>query len=100
METQKPSSQLTLHPGAIYEDRGKNIVRLVSVDRHYCAYVVLPRAKSQMHGVITGFTKRECFQRTFVWVARSEADWFPVPELRLKQCVTIQPRRPSDCHAA
>lgn len=76
MATENLGPQLALREGAIYEDKAKNIVRLVSVDSKYCAYVVLMNPKSQMHGMITGFAKRGCFQNTFAWVAASEADWF------------------------
>jgi hypothetical protein len=75
MATEALGPQLALRQGAIYEDKAKNIVRLVSVDNEYCAYVVLMNSKPQMHGMITGFSKRGAFLSRYAWVANSEADW-------------------------
>ena len=75
MTTENLGPQLALQQGAIYEDKAKNVVRLVSIDSNYCAYVVLTNSRSQMHGMITGFSKRGSFQSRFAWVANSEADW-------------------------
>jgi hypothetical protein len=79
MARQNRDPQVALREGAIYEDKAKNVVRLVSVDSQYCAYVVLTNRRSQMHGVVTGFAQRSLFQNTFSWVATSEADWLNKP---------------------
>ena len=95
MATVNLAPHFGLRQGAIYEDKAKNIVRLVSVDTNYCAYVVL-MSRSQMHGMISGLSTRASFLTSFAWVAHSEADWTKSKEAqRAGELANLEPRGPS-----
>jgi hypothetical protein len=66
-----------LHDGAIYRDRLHNIIRLLSIREDYCAYVYLhlTNLQSSMHGVVTGLSRRDVFESSFILVAACLEDW-------------------------
>jgi hypothetical protein len=66
-----------LHEGAIYSDSSNNIIRLLSIRGDYCVYVyvVLGNPRSQMHGSVTGLTRRNVFEAGFTFVAKCAEGW-------------------------
>jgi hypothetical protein len=66
-----------LQRGAIYRDKGNNVIRLLSICGDYCVYVYvsLTHLRSSMHGPVTGLTRRDVFDADFVFVAGSVEDW-------------------------
>jgi hypothetical protein len=60
--------------GAICRDRANNVIRLLSMCRGYCIYVyiALGDPKSEIHGSLTGLTRRDLFEAGFIFVAQ---DW-------------------------
>jgi hypothetical protein len=75
--TQSLEPRAHLREGAIYSDSSNNIIRLLSIRGNYCiyVYVVLGSSRSQMHGQVTGLTKRNVFEAGFVFVAECVEDW-------------------------
>jgi hypothetical protein len=65
------------HDGAIYRDRLHNIIRLLSIGEDYCSYVYvhLTNLQSAMHGVVTGLSRRDVFESSFIFVAGCLEDW-------------------------
>jgi hypothetical protein len=66
-----------LQDGAIYRDRLHNIIRLLSIGEDYCGYVYvhLTNLQSSMHGAVTGLSRRDVFERSFILVAACFEDW-------------------------
>ena len=60
--------------GAICRDRSNKVIRLLSICRDYCIYVyaALGDPKSEIHGSLTGLTRRDLFEAGFIFVAQ---DW-------------------------
>ncbi len=75
--TQSCDPKTHLHEGAIYRDRSNNTIRLVSVRGDYCVYVYVAfgTPRSEIHGPVTGFTRRHVFEGVFVFVAEWVEDW-------------------------
>jgi hypothetical protein len=66
-----------LREGAIYRDSSNNIIRLLSIREGYCvyAYVALGKPRSEIHGSVTGLTRRNAFEASFIFVAECVEDW-------------------------
>jgi hypothetical protein len=66
-----------LREGAIYSDSSNNIIRLLSIRGDYCAYVYVASGnpRSEIHGSVTGLTRRNTFEAGFVFVAECAEDW-------------------------
>jgi hypothetical protein len=75
--TQRCEPKTHLREGAIYSDSSNNIIRLLSVSGDYCvyAYVSLGNPRSELHGSVTGITRRNLFEAGFVLVAECVTDW-------------------------
>jgi hypothetical protein len=69
--------KLHLREGAIYSDSSNNIIRLLSIRGDYCAYVYVASGnpRSEIHGSVTGLTRRNAFEAGFVFVAERTEDW-------------------------
>jgi hypothetical protein len=50
---------------------------MLSIRRDYCVYVyvALGNPRSEIHGSVTGLTRRNVFEAGFVFVADSVEDW-------------------------
>ena len=66
-----------LREGAVYRDSSNNIIRLLSIHAGYCVYVyvALGNQRSEMHGSVTGLTKRNLFEASFIFVAECVEEW-------------------------
>jgi hypothetical protein len=66
-----------LREGAIYRDSSNNIIRLLSIRGDYCVYIYLAlgNPRSEMHGSVTGLTRRNVFEAGFILVAECAEDW-------------------------
>jgi hypothetical protein len=66
-----------LREGAIYRDSSNNIIRLLSIRGGYCVYVYVAfgNPRSEIHGPVTGFTRRNVFEGVFIFVAECVEDW-------------------------
>jgi len=75
--TQSCEPKTHLREGAIYSDSYNNIIRLLSIRGDYCiyVYVALGNPRSEMHGSVTGLTRRNVFEAGFVFVAECVEDW-------------------------
>ena len=75
--TQSCEPKTHLREGAIYGDSSNNIIRLLSIRGDYCvyAYVSLGNPRSELHGSVTGITRRNLFEAGFVLVAECVTDW-------------------------
>ena len=75
--TQSCEPKTHLREGAIYSDSSNNIIRLLSISGDYCvyAYVSLGNPRSELHGSVTGITRRNLFEAGFVLVAECVTDW-------------------------
>jgi hypothetical protein len=75
--TQSCEPKTHLREGAIYSDSSNNIIRLLSIRGDYCvyAYVALGNPRSELHGSVTGITRRNLFEAGFVFVADCVEDW-------------------------
>jgi hypothetical protein len=75
--TQSCEARSYLRGGAIYRDSSNNIVRLLSIRGDYCVYVyvTLGNPRSEMHGSVTGLTRRDVFEAGFIFVAECVEDW-------------------------
>src|ERR1035438_5996345 len=75
--TQSCEPKTHLREGAIYRDRSNNIIRLLSICGDYCVYiyVALGNLRSEMHGSVTGLTRRKLFEGSFIFVAECVEDW-------------------------
>ena len=75
--TQSCEPKTHLREGAIYGDSSNNIIRLLSIRGDYCvyAYVSLGNPRSELHGSVTGITRRNLFDAGFVFVADCVEDW-------------------------
>jgi hypothetical protein len=75
--TQSCEPKTPLREGAIYSDSYNNIIRLLSIRGDYCiyVYVALGNPRSEMHGSVTGLTRRNVFEAGFVFVAECVEDW-------------------------
>jgi hypothetical protein len=75
--TQRCEPKTHLREGAIYRDSSGNIIRLLSIRGDYCvyAYVTLGIPRSEMHGSVTGLTRRDVFEAGFIFVAECVEDW-------------------------
>jgi hypothetical protein len=75
--TQSCEPKTQLREGAIYSDSSNNIIRLLSIRGDYCVYVyiALGNPRSELHGSVTGITRRNLFESGFVFVADCVEDW-------------------------
>jgi hypothetical protein len=75
--TQSSEPKTHLREGAIYSDGSNNIIRLLSIRGDYCVYVyvALVNPRSEMHGSVTGLTRRNVFEAVFIFVAECVEDW-------------------------
>lgn len=73
--TQSDALRSHVQQGAIYRDRSKNLIRLLSICGSYCVYVFLPDLRCSTHGSVAGLTRKDVFEAEFVFVARSVGDW-------------------------
>jgi hypothetical protein len=75
--TQSCEPKRHLREGAIYSDSSNNIIRLLSVRGDYCvyAYVALGNSRSELHGPVTGLTRRNVFEADFLFVAECVEEW-------------------------
>jgi len=75
--TQSCEPKTYLREGAIYSDSYNNIIRLLSIRGDYCiyVYVALGNPRSEMHGSVTGLTRRNVFEAGFAFVAECVEDW-------------------------
>ncbi len=75
--TQSDDIRAHLQEGAIYRDSSNNVIRLLSIRRDYCVYVyvALGNPRREMHGSVTGLTRRNVFEASFVFVAECVEDW-------------------------
>jgi hypothetical protein len=73
--TQSDAPRSHVQQGAIYRDRSKNLIRLLSICGSYCLYVFLPNPRCSMHGSVTGLTRKDVFEAEFVFVGGSVGDW-------------------------
>jgi hypothetical protein len=75
--TQSCEPKTHLREGAIYSDSYNNIIRLLSIRGDYCiyVYVALGNPRSEIHGAVTGLTRRNVFEAGFVFVAECVEDW-------------------------
>ena len=75
--TQSCEPKTHLREGAIYSDSSNNIIRLLSIHGDYCVYVyvALGNPRSEIHGAVTGLTRRNLFEAGFVFVADCVEDW-------------------------
>jgi hypothetical protein len=75
--TQSCEPKWHLREGAIYRDSSENIIRLLSVRGDYCvyAYVALENSRSELHGPVTGLTRRNVFEADFLFVAECLEEW-------------------------
>jgi hypothetical protein len=75
--TQSCEPKTHLREGGIYSDSSNNIIRLLSIRGDYCvyAYVALGNPRSELHGSVTGITRRNLFEAGFVFVADCVEDW-------------------------
>ena len=66
-----------LREGAIYSDSSNNIIRLLSIRGDYCVYVyvAIGNPRSEIHGSVTGLTRRNVFEAGFIFVAECVEDW-------------------------
>jgi hypothetical protein len=66
-----------LREGAIYSDSSNNIIRLLSIRGDYCVYIYLAlgNPRSEMHGSVTGLTRRNAFEAGFMLVAECAEQW-------------------------
>ena|ERR1700723_2185773 len=74
---QSENRRTHLQEGAIYRDRSNNLIRVLSIYGDYCVYVYvsLPNMRCSVHGSVTGLTRKDAFDATFVFVAGSGKDW-------------------------
>ena len=74
--TQSCEPKTHLREGAIYSDSSNNIIRLLSIGGDYCvyAYVSLGNPRSELHGSVTGITRRNLFESRFVLVTYCVTD--------------------------
>jgi hypothetical protein len=74
---QSGEAKTHLREGAIYSDSSNNIIRLLSIRGNYCAYVyiALGNPRWEMHGSVTGVTRRNVFEAGFVFVSECVEDW-------------------------
>jgi hypothetical protein len=75
--TQSGGPKAHLREGAIYNDRSNNIVRLLSIREDYCVYVYVAfgNPRFEMHGSVTGLTRRNVFKAGFMLIAECLEDW-------------------------
>jgi hypothetical protein len=75
--TQSLEPRAHLREGAIYRDSSNNTIRLVSVRGDYCIYVYVAfgNSRSEIHGPVTGLTRRHVFEGIFIFVAESVEGW-------------------------
>jgi hypothetical protein len=75
--TQKCEPKSHLREGAIYSDSSNNIIRLLSIHADYCVYVYVALAnhRPEMHGSVTGLTRRDAFEAGFILVAVCLEEW-------------------------
>lgn len=75
--TQSCNPKTYLREGAIYRDSSNNTIRLVSAHGDYCVYVYVAfgNSRSEIHGPVTGFTRRHVFEGVFVFVAEWVEGW-------------------------
>jgi hypothetical protein len=84
--TQSYEPKTHLREGAIYRDSSNNIIRLVSIHPDYCVYVyvALGNQRSEMHGSVTGRTRRTAFEAGFVFVADCVEEWKRSQRMRVQ----------------
>lgn len=75
--TQSGDPKWHLREGAIYVDHSNNIIQLLSINSDYCAYAYLAigTQRAEMHGSVTGLTRRNVFESGFVFVAECVDEW-------------------------
>ena len=75
--TQSYEPRMHLREGAIYSDNSNNIIRLLSIHADYCVYVyvALGNQRSEMPGSVTGLTRRNLFEASFIFVAECVEEW-------------------------
>jgi hypothetical protein len=75
--TQSCEPKTHLREGAIYSDSSNNIIRLLSIRGDYCVYVyvAIGNPRSEIHGSVTGLTRRNVFEAGFIFVAECVEDW-------------------------
>ena len=75
--TQSCELRTHLREGSIYSDSSNNIIRLLSIHANYCVYeyVALRNPRPQMHGSVTGLTRRNLFEASFIFVAECVEEW-------------------------
>jgi hypothetical protein len=75
--TQRSEPRRQLREGAIYRDRSNNFIRLLSIHVDYCVYVyvALGNQRSEIHGSVTGLTRRNLFEVSFIFVAECVKEW-------------------------
>jgi hypothetical protein len=66
-----------LREGAIYSDHSNNIIQLLSINSDYCAYTYLTSRtqRPEMHGLVTGLTRRNVFESGFIFIAENVDEW-------------------------
>ena len=75
--TQSCEPRTHLREGAIYSDSCNNIIRLLSIRADYCVYeyVALGNQRYERHGSVTGLTRRNLFEASFIFVAKCVEKW-------------------------
>lgn len=75
--TQTCEPKARLREGAVYSDISNNMIRLLSIHADYCVYVYVALAnhRPEMHGSVTGLTKRSLFEGSFIFVAECVEEW-------------------------
>jgi hypothetical protein len=75
--TQSRDPKMHLREGAIYSDHSNNIIQLLSINSDYCAYayLALGSQRADMHGSVTGLTRRNVFESGFIFVAECVDEW-------------------------
>jgi len=75
--TQSCEPRTHLRDGAIYSDSSNTIIRLLSIHADYCVYdyVALGNQRYEMHGSVTGLTRRNLFEASFIFVAKCVEEW-------------------------
>jgi len=75
--TQSGNPKSHLREGAIYSDHSNNIIQVLSITSDYCAYayLALGTQRAEMHGSVTGLTRRNVFESGFIFVAECVDEW-------------------------
>jgi hypothetical protein len=75
--TQSRDPKWHLREGAIYSDHSNNVIQLLSINSDYCAYayLALGTQRAEMHGAVTGLTRRNVFESGFIFVAERVDAW-------------------------